>query len=50
MGLGAIAGGVAGGLLSALVPSGLLKAVLGLILIVSSIKVFARSELSARPQ
>jgi len=50
MGLGAIAGGVAGGLLSALVPSGLLKAVLGLILIVSSIKVFARTELSARSQ
>jgi uncharacterized membrane protein YfcA len=39
MGLGAIAGGVGGGLLSSLAPSSLLKAMLGVILIVSSIKV-----------
>src|SRR5580765_736486 len=42
MGIGAIAGGVAGGLLSALAPSGLLKAMLGVILIVSALKVFGR--------
>jgi uncharacterized protein len=42
MGLGAIAGGIGGGLLSSLVPSGFLKAVLGVILIGSSIKVFVR--------
>jgi uncharacterized membrane protein YfcA len=42
MGLGAIAGGVGGGLLSSLAPSSLLKAMLGVILIVSSIKVRGR--------
>lgn len=42
MGVGAITGGVIGGLLSSFTPSGLLKAVLGVILIVSSIKVFAK--------
>jgi len=42
MGLGAIAGGVGGGLLSSLAPSSLLKAILGVILIVSSIKVRGR--------
>jgi uncharacterized membrane protein YfcA len=42
MGLGAIAGGIGGGLLANLAPSGILKAVLGGILIASSIKVFAR--------
>jgi uncharacterized membrane protein YfcA len=42
MGLGAIAGGVGGGLLSSLAPSSLLKAMLGVILIVSSIKVRRR--------
>lgn len=42
MGLGAIAGGIGGGLLSALAPSGVLKAILGVILIASSVKVFAR--------
>jgi uncharacterized membrane protein YfcA len=42
MGLGAIAGGIGGGLLASLAPSGLLKAMLGVILIVSSIKVFAK--------
>jgi uncharacterized protein len=42
MGLGAIAGGICGGLFSSVAPSGFLKAVLGLILIVSSTKVFAR--------
>jgi uncharacterized membrane protein YfcA len=42
MGLGAIAGGVGGGLLSSLAPSSLLKATLGVILIVSSIKVRRR--------
>ncbi len=40
MALGAIAGGIVGGLLSSLVPSGFLKAVLGVILIASSVKVF----------
>jgi len=42
MGLGAIAGGIGGGLLSSLAPSSLLKAMLGVILIVSSIKVRRR--------
>lgn len=42
MGLGAIAGGIGGGLLSSLAPSGLLKAMLGVILIGSSVKVFRR--------
>jgi uncharacterized membrane protein YfcA len=42
MGIGSIAGGVAGGLLSSLAPSGLLKAMLGVILIASSVKVFAK--------
>jgi uncharacterized membrane protein YfcA len=42
MGLGAIAGGIGGGLLANLAPSGILKAMLGVILIASSIKVFAR--------
>jgi uncharacterized membrane protein YfcA len=42
MGLGAIAGGIGGGLLSSLAPSSLLKAVLGVILIASSIKVGRR--------
>ncbi|HXP85542.1 MAG TPA: sulfite exporter TauE/SafE family protein [Bryobacteraceae bacterium] len=42
MGLGAIAGGIGGGLLASLAPSSLLKALLGVILIVSSIKVFAK--------
>ena len=40
MGIGAIAGGVAGGLLSSLAPSGFLKAMLGVTLIASSLKVF----------
>jgi uncharacterized membrane protein YfcA len=44
MGLGAVAGGIGGGLLSSRVPSGFLKALLGLILIVSSIKVFVRKD------
>ena len=42
MGLGAIAGGIGGGLLSSLAPSSLLKAILGVILIVSSIKIRGR--------
>jgi uncharacterized membrane protein YfcA len=42
MGIGAIAGGVSGGLLSSLAPSGFLKAMLGVILIASSLKVFGR--------
>jgi uncharacterized membrane protein YfcA len=42
MGLGAIAGGIGGGLLASLAPSSSLKAILGLILIVSSIKAFAK--------
>jgi len=42
MGIGAIAGGISGGLLSSLAPSGLLKAMLGVILIGSSIKVFGK--------
>ena len=49
MGLGAMAGAIFGGLLSSVAPSGFLKAVLGVILIASSIKVFAkqaRSEIS----
>jgi uncharacterized membrane protein YfcA len=50
MGLGAIGGGIGGGLLASLVPSGFLKAALGVILIASSVKVFGKSELSARPQ
>jgi uncharacterized membrane protein YfcA len=41
MGLGAIAGGIGGGLLSSLAPSSFLKAMLGVILIASSVKVFA---------
>jgi uncharacterized membrane protein YfcA len=42
MGFGAIGGGIGGGLLANLAPSSILKAVLGVILIASSIKVFAR--------
>lgn len=42
MGIGAVVGGIAGGLLAHLAPSGLLKAMLGAILIGSSIKVFAK--------
>jgi uncharacterized membrane protein YfcA len=42
MGLGAVAGAILGGLLSSLAPAGFLKAVLGVILIASSIKVFAK--------
>jgi len=42
MGLGAIAGGIGGGLLSSFAPSGFLKAMLGVILIASSVKVFVR--------
>jgi len=42
MGIGAIAGGIAGGLLAHLAPAALLKALLGVILIGSSVKVFAR--------
>jgi uncharacterized membrane protein YfcA len=42
MGLGAIVGGISGGLFSSMAPSGFLKALLGLILIASSIKVFAK--------
>ena len=40
MGLGAIAGGIGGGLLSSVAPSSFLKAMLGVILIASSVKVF----------
>lgn len=40
MGLGAIAGGIGGGLLSSVAPSTFLKAMLGVILIASSVKVF----------
>jgi uncharacterized protein len=47
MGLGAVAGGIGGGLLAHLAPSALLKAFLGLILIGSSIKVFARKSPAA---
>jgi uncharacterized membrane protein YfcA len=47
MGLGAIAGGIGGGLLASLAPSSLLKAMLGVILIGSSVKVFAKQ---AQPQ
>lgn len=46
MALGAIAGGIIGGLLSSRVPSGFLKAVLGVILIASSIKVFGKQRVS----
>ena len=42
MGLGATAGGIGGGLLASIAPSSLLKAVLGVILIASSIKVRRR--------
>jgi uncharacterized membrane protein YfcA len=42
MGLGAIAGGIGGGLLASVAPSSFLKALLGVILIVSSIKVRRR--------
>jgi uncharacterized membrane protein YfcA len=42
MGLGTIAGGVGGGLLASVAPSSLLKAVLGVILIASSLKVRRR--------
>ncbi len=42
MGLGAIAGGIGGGLLASAAPSSFLKALLGVILIVSSIKVRRR--------
>lgn len=44
MGLGAIVGGIGGGLLAYLAPSSFLKALLGLILIVSAVKVFARRQ------
>jgi hypothetical protein len=40
--LDSITGAIVGGLLPALVPSGLLKAVLGVILITSSVKVFGK--------
>ncbi len=50
MGLGAIAGGIGGRLLASLTLSGFLKAVLGVILIVSSFKVFARAGLRTIPQ
>jgi uncharacterized protein len=43
MSIGAVVGGVAGGLLVSLAPSGVLKAVLGIILIASAFKVFGRS-------
>lgn len=42
MGAGAIAGGIAGGLLAHLAPAGFLKALLGAILIGSAIKVFSK--------
>jgi uncharacterized protein len=42
MGLGAMAGGIGGGLLASVAPSTFLKALLGVILIVSSIKVRRR--------
>ena len=42
MGVGAVAGGIGGGFLAALAPSGFLKAMLGLILIVSAVKAFRR--------
>jgi len=42
MGLGATAGGIGGGLLASVAPSSLLKAMLGIILIASSIKVRRR--------
>jgi uncharacterized membrane protein YfcA len=42
MSLGAIAGGIGGGLFAAMVPSGALKAILGVILIGSSVKAFSR--------
>jgi uncharacterized membrane protein YfcA len=44
--LGAIVGGIGGGLLSPLAPSSFLKALLGVILIVSSVKVFVRQPAS----
>ena len=49
MGLGAIAGGIGGGLLSAAAPSSFLKAALGVILIASSVKVFVRAESMRSP-
>jgi uncharacterized membrane protein YfcA len=48
MGLGAIAGGIGGGLLSSLAPSNFLKAMLGVILIASSVKVFVGTNEQAR--
>jgi len=44
MGLGAIVGAILGGTLSSWTPSGLLKALLGIILIGSSLKAFAPHE------
>ncbi|HEY4361195.1 MAG TPA: sulfite exporter TauE/SafE family protein [Bryobacteraceae bacterium] len=48
MGLGAVAGGILGGLLASLAPVSLLKALLGVILIGSSIKVFAGKPATSR--
>jgi uncharacterized protein len=45
MGLGAIAGGILGGLLASIAPAAVLKALLGIILIGSSIKVFSGPEI-----
>ncbi len=42
MGLGAIAGAILGGMLASIAPAALLKALLGLILVGSAIKVFAK--------
>ena len=44
MGLGAIVGAILGATLSFWAPSGLLKALLGIILVGSSLKAFARPE------
>lgn len=44
MGAGAVIGAIGGGLLAHYAPSGLLKAFLGLILIASSVKVFAKRD------
>jgi uncharacterized protein len=42
MGLGAIAGAILGGMLASVAPAAFLKALLGLILIGSAIRVFAK--------
>lgn len=47
MGLGAVAGAILGGTLASRAPSGFLKALLGVILIGSSLKAFSRSETAA---